>query len=407
MKNILLSFNQTTLSGSVRLEGSKSISNRLLIMQALSDSPALIHHLSPGDDTQALQRILLSKEEVGDVGAAGTTMRFLTAYYACRNGKKTLTGSTRMLQRPIGILVDALRSLGATIHYLGEEGYPPLEIHGRELEGGVLQIRADVSSQYISSLLMCAPLMKNGLQLQMEGKIGSLPYIKMTLELMRTMGLGFEMNGNTIHVFPGKYEGIEMWVEGDWSAASYYFSMAAIFHKSAIRIDGLFPESLQGDSQLVRIYEQLGVEADFHNKHLLLSGTGKVVDTFQYDFTECPDLAQTVAVTCAALGVPARFTGLESLRIKETDRTAALAAELMKFNVRFTQEEDTWVLQGKAERKDGVSIRTYEDHRMAMAFAPLAILQPITIQHPEVVAKSYPSFWDDLSRLGFSSTPSS
>ncbi len=407
MKNLLLSFQQPELSGLVQLEGSKSISNRLLIMQAFSDHPATIHHLSPGDDTRALERILQSNDAAGDVGAAGTTMRFLTSYYACRNGVKTLTGSERMLQRPIGILVDALRALGAEIHYLGEQGYPPLEIHGKKLEGGQLTIRADVSSQYISSLLMCAPLMKQGLQLQLEGKVGSFPYIRMTLELMRNMGIGFEMNGNIITVFPGKYESIETWVEGDWSAASYYFSMAALCPGSALRIDGLFPESLQGDSQLISIYEQLGVEADFHNKHLLLSGTGKLVDTFRYDFTECPDLAQTVAVTCAALGIPARLTGLESLRIKETDRTAALATELMKFNVRFTEDGPAWVLQGKAERVEGVRIKTYDDHRMAMAFAPMAILQPLTIQDPGVVAKSYPSFWDDLNRLGFSSVPSS
>jgi 3-phosphoshikimate 1-carboxyvinyltransferase len=402
MKNLFIEYRGEAVTGTIDLEGSKSISNRLLLIQALSDNPGLIRHLSPSDDTRALQRILESDEKTGDVGAAGTTMRFLTAYYASRRGEKKLTGSERMKNRPIGILVDALRELGAEIDYLEKDGYPPLHIRGKELEGGPLSIRADVSSQYISALLMCGPLMKKGLTLQLEGKAGSFPYIRMTLELMKSFGVGYHIEGNRITVYPGRYEGRNVLVEGDWSAASYYYGIAALSTGSAIRINKLFAESLQGDSVLPRIYDQLGVETIPHNDHILLSGNGRIVDHFEFDFTNCPDLAQTVVVSCAALGIPARLKGLESLRIKETDRTGALARELSKFGVDFQPDGDFWVLKGRMEEKSGVRIATYEDHRMAMCFAPAAVRRSLVIEDAGVVAKSYPSFWDDLSKLGFS-----
>jgi len=401
MKNVRVSYQGTSVNGSIDLEGSKSLSNRLLILQALSGKKGLIENLSPSNDTRAMQAILNSEDATGDVGAAGTTMRFLTAYYACKPGEKVLTGSERMRKRPIGVLVEALRALGAEIDYLEEDGFPPLKITGKQLEGGELSIRADVSSQYISALLMCAPLMEQGLTLNLVGKVGSFPYIKMTLELMKSLGAEYKIDGNTIYVNPGNYHTADIVVEGDWSAASYYFSIASLSRGSSIGINQLFAESLQGDSVLPEIYRQLGVESYFENRQLLLKQNAEYTAKFEYDFTNCPDLAQTVVVTCAALGIPARLTGLESLRIKETDRTAALSNELSKFGVRFEQEGEAWVLSGKICEDSNVSIATYEDHRMAMCFAPLAVLQPLNIEEAEVVAKSYPSFWEDLSRIGF------
>lgn len=405
MPDLIVDGHNASVQGSIELEGSKSLSNRLLIMQAMADEKLELRGLSPSDDTEALQRILKSKSSAGNVGAAGTTMRFLTAFYAAHPGDQVLTGSARMLQRPIGILVDALRALGAVINYAGEEGYPPLHIRGSKLRGGKLSIRADVSSQYISALLMVAPEMENGLELELTGKVGSFPYIRMTLELMSMLGIRYSIDRQVIRVEPGKYHGGIVQVEGDWSAASYYFGLCALADDPQVDIHGLFSRSLQGDSVLPAIYAQLGVVTTWDGDVCRLTKTGNTVNYFEYDFSDCPDLAQTVVVTCAALGIPGSFSGLESLRIKETDRTAALAAELGKFGVQFTQDGDSWKLEGTCERKEGVHIATYDDHRMAMAFAPLALLQPIIIEDSRVVAKSYPSFWDDLSILGVSSSP--
>jgi 3-phosphoshikimate 1-carboxyvinyltransferase len=277
-----------------------------------------------------------------------------------------------------------------------------LHITGRQLNGGKVQIRADVSSQYISALLLCAPAMKEGLTLQLIGKIGSFPYIHMTLELMRALNISYSMVDQVIQVEPGAYAGEEVWVESDWSAASYYFSMVALSPGSHLVIHGLHQDSLQGDRVLSDIYQLLGVQSTWEDKTLHLTNIPIKTDYFIYDFSNCPDLAQTVAITCAALGVKARLSGLESLRIKETDRTAALATELEKYDVRFWQEGADWLLDGKCAYAPGTTIHTYEDHRMAMCFAPLALLQPVKIEDAGVVAKSYPSFWDDLKRLGFS-----
>lgn len=403
--NLALSYIKGPLNGSITLEGSKSISNRLLILQALCEGGFEIINLSPSDDSNTLNRLLKENASIGDVGAAGTTMRFLTAFYAIGNEVKILTGSERMQQRPIKILVDALNELGAEISYEAQHGYPPIKITGRNVAGGALTIRADVSSQYISALLMIAPVLQKGLILNLDGKISSLPYINMTLKTMEELGIKYEFSGNTIKVFPGKYVSKTMQAESDWSAASYWYSACAISKGSEIRISGLFEHSLQGDSVLPAIYSQLGVNSKFENEVLILNQTNSYTKHFEFDFSNCPDLAQTVAVTCAALGIPARFTGVESLKIKETDRTLALKIELQKFGVNFYDDGTAWVLSGATNCIAPVTIHTYEDHRMAMCFAPLAIKhQQIIIENSEVVNKSYPSFWSDLTSIGFDSS---
>ena len=396
---------QKKILGEITLEGSKSISNRLLIMQKLCVEGFTIENLSPSDDTVTLQKLLRSDEAVLDVGAAGTTMRFLTAYLAITPGQRILTGSVRMKKRPVKILVDALRALGADINYLEEEGYPPIQITGKKITGGKIKIRADVSSQYISALLMIGPVLENGLILQLEGNIGSFPYINMTLKTMGQLGIKYSFESNIITIHPGKYLPVDMKAESDWSAASYYFSICALSPGSQLTIHGLMENSLQGDSVLPEIYNKLGVEKKFNNDILVLRHTGNVVDQMDFDFVNCPDLAQTVAVTCAALGVKARFTGVESLKIKETDRTLALSTELAKLNVKFQEQNGAWILEGKTNTDKIVEINTYDDHRMAMCFAPLAIQQEqIIIDDPMVVNKSYPSFWSDLNSLGFSTS---
>ncbi len=392
------------LHGTIQLEGSKSISNRLLILQALCAEGFDIHNLSPSDDTTTLSRLLAEKPAMCDVGAAGTTMRFLTALFAITDGERILTGSARMQQRPIGILVDALRMLGANITYLANDGYPPIRIRGKKLRGGRVRVRADVSSQYISALMMIGPMLEKGLELVLEGKIASFPYIHMTLRTMQELGINCSIQDNIIRVAPGNYLSKPMQAESDWSAASYHYSLCALSPGSVLRIQGLFSDSLQGDSVLPDIYKQLGVQTTFDGADMIITNTGQLSERLDMDYSDCPDIAQTVAVTCAALGVPGKFSGVESLRIKESDRTVALQTELKKFDVAF-DEVDThvWSLQGKLKPTKGVTIETYEDHRMAMSFAPLALTAgDITIEEPHVVRKSYPSFWMDMARLGFS-----
>ncbi len=392
-----------SIKGSVKLEGSKSISNRLLIMRALCGEPFVIKNLSPSDDTQTLQRLLDSNEYINDVGAAGTTMRFLISYFSILEGERILTGSERMKKRPVQVLVDALHSIGADIQYEGDEGFPPLKISGKKISGGKIKVRSDISSQYISSLMMIAPVLENGLELELTGKISSYPYINMTLKTMAMLGIRYEEHGNLFKIYPGTYTAHEMIAESDWSAASYYFSVCALCPQSVIRISGVLPDSLQGDHIVMDIYRRFGVESHFEKGVLILQQKYAAADSFEFDFSDCPDIAQTVAVIASALGVPAAFTGVESLRIKETDRTQALSDELKKFGVSFYQDNDKWMLKGKIQPNDSVSVSTYEDHRMAMSFAPLSCVLPdLIIEEPDVVKKSYPSFWSDLASLGFS-----
>lgn len=402
MKKILITAPKQPIHGNIRLEGSKSISNRLLLMQALCQEKFEIKNLSPSDDTQTLKKLISEHSKINDAGAAGTTMRFLISYYSILPGEWILTGSDRMKNRPVKILVDALRSIGADISYLENEGYPPLLINGIKLNGGKLQIRADVSSQYISSLMMIAPVLENGLELELTGKISSYPYIQMTLKTMAELGIRCEENGNVFKIYPGNYEAKTMIAESDWSAASYYFSIAALNKNSGIRIDGLFEKSLQGDSILTSLYKKFGVESYYENGIWILKNTGAIEKQFEFDFSDCPDIAQTVAVTAAALGVEVIFTGVESLKIKETDRTQALSDELKKFGVDFFKRDGKWILKGETKTNETISIRTYEDHRMAMCFAPLSLKHDLIIEEPDVVKKSYPSFWGDLTSLGFS-----
>jgi 3-phosphoshikimate 1-carboxyvinyltransferase len=401
------------IQASLSLTGSKSISNRALLIRALCEEPFAINRLAAANDTELMESLLASDEEVRDAGPAGTTFRFLTAYLALQPGSQILTGTERMKQRPIGVLVNALRKLGANIEYLEKEGYPPLRIgEAKDLgKTNKLSISAGTSSQYISALLMIAPVLPAGLELTLEGNIVSRSYIEMTLGLMRYFGVTAEWDGNTIKVPPQKYQAREFTVEADWSAASYHYAMAAFSTELDLQLDGLFADSTQGDAALVPIMEQFGIKSTFNETGVRLTRSDKPLPlVFEWDFILCPDIAQTMAVVCAGLGVQGFFTGLETLSIKETDRIAALKNELAKVKAYFsklparfspTSRKEFYQIDGKADLSETPTFATYEDHRMAMAFAPLAMFGPVRIEEPMVVEKSYPHFYEDLELLGF------
>ncbi|MRS62999.1 3-phosphoshikimate 1-carboxyvinyltransferase [Larkinella terrae] len=399
----------TPPAGSVRatipLASSKSESNRALIINALSGFRGTLHNVSAARDSQTMIRLLKSEDPIADVLDAGTTMRFLTAYFAVTGQYKTLTGTPRMCERPIGILVDALRALGADIEYLQNEGFPPISTKGFFRNGtNRLAIRGDVSSQYISALLMVAPLLPDGLTLELTGDVGSRPYIEMTLRQMEHFGVQTVANweNKTLTVPATPYSPADYAIESDWSGASYWFSMVALAEDESVEIDllGLKDDSLQGDSAIVDIMRPLGVESKFTDKGVIL--TKKPAESsLAWDFTNCPDLAQTVAVCCALKGILLTLTGIESLKIKETDRVFALQTELQKIGAELVEVEKNTRYE---VRKTGVSdsvptFETYDDHRMAMAFAPVAMRREVVIEEPGVVAKSYPSFWDDMARV--------
>jgi 3-phosphoshikimate 1-carboxyvinyltransferase len=390
------------------LPASKSISNRVLIIDALSGNQSALNNLSDANDTQLMQALVNSGNETIDVEDAGTTMRFLTAYFALTNQKKTITGTSRMKERPIGILVDALRTLGAEVQYLEKEGYPPLRTKGfSKQQANHLRIRGDVSSQFISALMMVAPVLPQGLTLGLEGKIGSRPYIEMTKSLMEHFGVKMQFLGNLITIPHQKYRPAQHTVESDWSAASYWFGFAALASSADIELPRLHLRSLQGDRLIVDIMARLGVNAGIRGEHLALTKINSEA-ALEWDFTHCPDLAQTVAVVCAAKGIEGRFTGLESLRIKETDRIVALQQELRKIGADLVEASpSTWKLIPSKALPSKVSIKTYKDHRMAMAFAPLATLMDVEIENPAVVRKSYPTFWDDVKSFGIQLTVNS
>ncbi|HFC00997.1 MAG TPA: 3-phosphoshikimate 1-carboxyvinyltransferase [Phaeodactylibacter sp.] len=412
------------LQGEITLNGSKSISNRALIIRALSGQAFSIKNISTSKDTQTLEKLLnqfstQKAEETIELntGHAGTTFRFLTGYLASQKGTQILTGSQRMKQRPIKILVDALQKLGANIEYLEAEGFPPLRI-GESKSGffkNKITIAADTSSQYISSLLMLAPTLPEGLELVLEGKIVSVPYIQMTLKLMQKFGIQHswkkENHQQIIKIAPQIYQGKNFIVEADWSAASYYFSLAALADEVDLQLNGLFEKSTQGDAVIVQIMTKFGVATTFNEKGIYLKKSGDTpVSMFEYDFLECPDIAQTVAVVCGGLGTTGLFSGLDTLSIKETDRILALQNELQKVQVFFSKlpphfskktNKTFYMIEGKAVL-DSPTFATYEDHRMAMSFAPLALFGKINIEKPKVVEKSYPDFWKDLKALGFS-----
>ena len=410
---ISISKSDQILKGRIRLDGSKSISNRVLIIQALCGESFEIKHLSNSKDSQSMQALLANPEGTLDAGPAGTTFRFLTSYLAFRNGTQVLTGSERMLKRPIGKLVDALRILGADIRYLKEEGYPPLEIgEARSTENNSIQIEANTSSQFISSLLLIAPTLPNGLKLELSDKIVSKPYIEMTLRVMEYFGIQYTWEENIISVNAQTYQAKDFVVEADWSAASYYYGLAALSSDCDLQLDGLFKDSFQGDSVIQEIMDKLGIES-IHNETGVYLQKKKEFNNppiFEKDFIECPDLAQSVATTLAGLGMQGLFSGLETLYIKETDRVKALQNELGKIQyymsklppkITGSETQQYYLLDGKPNFPEEFKVETYEDHRMAMAFAILSILNPVLIEDPGVVVKSYPSFWKDLDSLGF------
>lgn len=381
------------------LPASKSISNRVLILDALAGGGSTLEFLSDANDTVLMKRLLSSKAPVLDAEDAGTTMRFLTAYFAIQPGTRTLTGTARMKQRPIGVLANALKELGAGIRYLEKDGFPPLEITGlNRQQKATLRVRGDISSQYISALMMIAPTLTEGLTIEFEGKLTSLPYLKMTEALMKQFGARVELSESRVHCDPQKYHPAKVVVEPDWSGASYWYAFVSLADEGRVLLPRLSLDSLQGDRVIADLMPQLGVVSSPEAGGLLLTKTSKS-EAIQWDFRSCPDLAQTVAVACAAGGVKGHFTGLETLRIKETDRVAALQHELGKIGARLDEADGRWTLTPSSNLPTQVTIQTYEDHRMAMAFAPLSTKMNVTIENPTVVRKSYPGFWDDVQSV--------
>ena len=401
------------LDMTVDLPASKSISNRALIIHALSGGSTLPENLSDCDDTSVIIEALRTMPEEINIKAAGTAMRFMTAYLSVTPGTHILTGTERMKHRPIGILVDALRMLGANIEYIGEEGYPPLRITGSTLKGGLLEIHGNVSSQYISALLMIGPMLKDGLTLRLLDHIISRPYIDLTLWMMGEFGAEAEWtSADTITVNPKPYKSRDYFIENDWSGASYWYEMLALNGdpESEIRLTGLMDGSKQGDSITRYIFSLLGVKTKLQSKKagipqtITLKKNGHCVPKLEYDFVNCPDLAQTFVVACAAMNIPFHFTGLSTLKIKETDRIEALKTEMRKLGY-VVKDIDGSELLWDGERCEPSleqGIDTYEDHRMALAFAPYAMKHNgLVINNPQVVTKSYPHYWDHLRQAGF------
>ena len=389
----------------IQLPSSKSISNRAFIINALGNGTHHPENLSDCDDTRVMIRALNDDKETIDIMAAGTAMRFLTAYLSVTPGTRIITGTERMQQRPIQVLVNALRELGADIEYVANDGFPPLRITGRELRKDTISLPGNVSSQYISALLMIAPVLTNGLTIRLTGDIISRPYINLTLQLMNDFGVRAEWtDDHRLKVEPQAYHSTPFYVESDWSAASYWYQIVALSKEAEVTLPGLFKDSYQGDSQVAGIFRSLGVETIYKDKTVILKKNGKSVERLDYDFINQPDLAQTFVVTCALLNIPFRFSGLQSLKIKETDRMAALITEMRKLGY-ILHETDGSVLSWEGERcttEEHPAIDTYEDHRMAMAFAPTCLALPeILINNPQVVSKSYPRYWEDLRQAGF------
>ncbi len=389
----------------INLPASKSISNRALILNALSYSPYLVENLSDCDDTNVMLAAFDSNENSFDIGAAGTSMRFLTAFLAKTVGEWQITGSERMKQRPIKILVDAINRLGGKIEYLENEGFPPLKIYGSALIGGEIYLQGNISSQYISALMMIAPYMENGLTINLLGEVISKPYILMTQMMMQDYGVKVDFEENRIDIRPQTYTTPHYKVENDWSAASYWYEVLAIAGKGKIKLNGLYKKSMQGDSKVADIFSILGITTSYRDDFVVIENENKEFELdnkpFTYNFIEVPDLAQTVVVTCCIKNIPFHFKGLQSLKIKETNRVLALINELKKLGYILnepTEGELSW--DGKRCKAEALpSIATYEDHRMAMAFAPVALTQAIKIEEPHVVSKSYPLFWQDFEKL--------
>lgn len=403
--NLHLSSISNIHTAQLHLTGSKSETNRLLLLQALYPNLTL-ENTSISDDSEVMHAALATTQQWIDVHHAGTAMRFLTAFFAVNEGKEVvLTGSSRMQERPIQVLVAALNQLGAQITYENQEGYPPIRIKGKKITASKVSLPAHVSSQYISALLLIAPTLENGLEITLEGEITSLPYIQMTLALLHEIGIATSFQNNTITVQPKSTVANCNWViESDWSSASYWFSIIAMSKiGTQVTLSSYKKESLQGDSVVVELYKNFGVETVYNdNNSITLTKTQKPkTETLHFQLNNAPDIAQTIAITCFGLGLACNLTGLHTLKIKETDRLVALKNELTKLGASVAVTNDSLHLDANAVIKSNVTIATYNDHRMAMAFAPLALQVPLIIEEVEVVSKSYPTFWEDLITVGF------
>ncbi len=390
------------LVGAVQLTSSKSESNRALLINALSGNKLDLQNLSAARDTQTMMRLLSNPDaRIWDVLDAGTTMRFCTAFLAIKGKDQTITGTDRMKQRPIGTLAEALIKLGASIHYVENKGYPPLKISAiQEQKETLLEVPGNISSQFISALLMIGPSLPKGVKIRLTTEVFSQPYIEMTLGLMARFGVKSTWEGNEINIAPQAYQAGAYTIESDWSGASYWYSMAALNEGADLHLLGLREDSLQGDQEIATIMEHIGVKTTYTPEGAHLTKTGTLEKEVSINFKTCPDLAQTVMVTAAAKGVTLKMTGLESLRIKETDRIAAMQNELAKMGGTLTEHGSSWTMTPGTVPATIDSIETYDDHRMAMAFAPLCQLLEVAIHEPDVVKKSYPDFWKDLESVG-------
>ncbi|WP_299895402.1 3-phosphoshikimate 1-carboxyvinyltransferase [uncultured Aquimarina sp.] len=402
--NLKLSHISNIKNNNLQITGSKSETNRLLILQSLYPEIE-IDNISNSDDSRLMRAALASNEELIDIHHAGTAMRFLTAYFAVKNGRTTvLTGSKRMQERPIKILVDALRQLGCDISYVKNEGYPPIKIVGKNPESRKVSLAANVSSQYISALMLIASSLPNGLEITLEGKVTSVPYINMTLSLLKDVGINGSFENNIIQIEPLKIVSPKtVVVESDWSSASYFYSIVALSDFGNVTLGSYKQDSYQGDASLSEIYKRLGVETTFKDNKITL----KKIKSFdgsqvlELDLSNSPDIAQTIAVTCFGLGKACYLTGLHTLKIKETDRLEALKVEIEKLGGEVSITDDSLRLNASTLINSDIAIDTYHDHRMAMAFAPLALRESLCINDADVVSKSYPDFWDDLKKLDF------
>ena len=397
-----LTFPGNKLSGAVTLPVSKSMSSRLLVINAIGKLDLDLSSISDSKDTQTLKKLLSSGDHALNVLDGGTTARFLIAYLAATGRPAIVTGTSRMQKRPILELIEALSQLGAEITYVKDRGSLPIQIHGAPMRGGTVKIRGDISSQFISALLLIAPTLKNGLAISLIGNIVSRPYIDMTITMMGHYGIACGWDGNTIRVEPGCYVRNTPLLEKDWTAASYWYSMVALSPMAEITLHELGEESLQGDSIVKDIFNELGVETKFTNSGCRIKNSQTQIDSFAWDFSDCPDLAQTIITTCAAMGIPGSFSGLATLAVKETDRVAALKKELAKLNVtiRGSGAGTVGLLHSNEALPSKLSFSTYSDHRMAMALSALCMKNAVTIEDPGVVAKSYPNFWKELERAG-------
>lgn len=408
MKEILeISNDHDSLVGTIKLTSSKSESNRVLIIKSLCKNDFEIKNISNSDDSITMQYILREKDKtIFDVGNAGTVMRFLTAFFSIQENRKVvLTGSKRMKERPLFPLIKALRELGAEILCTEKEGFPPIEIKGKKLFGNEISIAAGISSQYITALILIAPMLENGLKINLEGKLASKPYIEMTLKIMNYFGIDYTWKENSIEIKKSDYKEKDFTVEGDWSSASYLYALAIFSKELELTIYGLRENSFQGDSVIAELSQKyFGVKTEYFDGGVKLTKEGNICNKFEYDFSDCPDIAQTLAVICAGLGIEANLTGLESLKIKETDRILALAKELTKLGVIVSFTDNRLHIESNTNRLnlDNVLINTYDDHRMALSFSTLSLLDyKVQIEDPKVVSKSYPNYFKDLKLLGF------